>query len=179
MADRRDLRQRVIGLMENGFSASEAGRSCHVPLRTAQRWAHTLQNYGDCQRRYSIGRPSFSTREVDEAVRWVDEENSFRSANQIRAAANFPGSFRTVMNRLRDANIHYWRATSKEGLTYEQAVDRLAFATAWSDFDWGSAIFSDETSISSVCESWGTRLSWARYQIWHSLYPTTGEIGPI
>ena len=69
MADRRDLRQRVIALNENGFSASEAGRSCHVPLRTAQRWAHKLQNYGECQRRCSIERPRSSIREEDEAVR--------------------------------------------------------------------------------------------------------------
>ena len=52
-----------------------------------------------------------------EAVRRVHEENSFRSANQIRTAANFPGSFRAVMNRLRDANIYCRRAASKEGLT--------------------------------------------------------------
>ena len=111
MADRRDLRQRVIALIENDFSASAAGRSCHIPLKTAQRWAHKCQNYGECQRRYSTGRPRCSTRKGDEAVRWVDEENSFRSANQIWAAANFPSSFRTAMNRLRDANIHCWRAT--------------------------------------------------------------------
>ena len=43
----------LSALIENGFSASEAGRSCHVPLRTAQRWAHKFQNYGECQRRYS------------------------------------------------------------------------------------------------------------------------------
>ena len=56
------------------------------------------------------------------------------------------------MNRLRDANINYWRAASKEGLTDGQAVDRLAFTTGWRNFDWGSVIFSDETSISSDCE---------------------------
>ena len=110
---------------------------------------------GGCQRRYSTGRPRCSTREEDEAVRGVDEENSFRSANQIRAAADFPGSFRTVMNRLRDEDIHCWRAASKEGLTVGQAVDLLAFATGWRDFDWGSVIFTDELSISSDCESRG------------------------
>ena len=104
MADRRDLRQHVIALIENGFSVSEAGRSCHVPLRTEQRWAHKFQNYGECEMRYSIGCPRYSTREEDEPVRWVDE-NSFHSANHIRAAANFPGSLRTVKNRLRDAKI--------------------------------------------------------------------------
>ena len=31
MAGRRDLRQRVIALIENGFSASEAGQRCHNP----------------------------------------------------------------------------------------------------------------------------------------------------
>ena len=59
------------------------------------------------------------------------------------------------MNRLRNANIHCWRAASKEGLTNRQAVDRLAFATGWRDFDWGSVIFNDETSISSDFESRG------------------------
>ena len=73
----------------------------------------------------------------------------------MRAAADFPGSFRTVMNRLRDENIHCWRAASKEGLAVGQAVDRLAFATGWRDFGWGSVIFSDGTFISSDCESRG------------------------
>ena len=59
------------------------------------------------------------------------------------------------MNRLRDANIHCWRVASKEGLTDGQAVDRLAFATGWRDFDWGNVIFTDETSISSDCEPRG------------------------
>ena len=155
MADRTDLRQHVIALIENGFSASEAGRRCHVPLRTAQRWAHKFQNYGVSQRCYFTGCPCCLTREEDEAVRWVDEENSFCSANQIRAAANFPGSFWTVTNRLRDANIHCWRAASKEGLTGGQAVDRLAFATGCRDFDRENIIFTDKTSISSDCESRG------------------------
>ena len=68
------------------------------------------------------------------------------------AAANFPGTFWTDTNRLRDANIHCRRAASKEGLTEGQAVDHLAFTTGWSDFDWSSVIFTDETSISSDCE---------------------------
>ena len=57
------------------------------------------------------------------------------------------------MNYLRDANIHCRRPASTEGLTDGQAVDRLAFATGWRDFDWGSVIFTDETSIYSDCES--------------------------
>ena len=99
--------------------------------------------------------PHCSTREEDEAVRRVHEENLFCSANQIKAAANFPGTSRTDMNHLRDENIHYWRAASKEGLTEGQAIDHLAFTTGWSDFDWGSIIFTDETSISFDCESRG------------------------
>ena len=59
------------------------------------------------------------------------------------------------MNRLRDAYIHCWRAVSRKGITEGQAVDRLAFAIDWRDFDWGSVIFSDETTISSDCESRG------------------------
>ena len=114
-----------------------------------------FQNCGEFQRRYCTGSPRCSTREEDKAVRRVHEENPFHSANQIRAAANYPGTSRTVMNRLRDANIQCRRAASKEDLTEGQAVDRLAFATGWRDFDWGNIIFTDETSISSNCESCG------------------------
>ena len=155
MADWRDLRQRFIALIENDFSASEAVRRCQVRLRTAQRWAHKFQNYGEFQRCYSTGRPRCSTREEDEAVRRVHEENSFRSANQIRGAAKFPGTSRAVMKRLGDANIHCRRTASKEGLTNERAVDRLAFATGWRDFNWGIVIFTYEIYISSDCESRG------------------------
>ena len=59
------------------------------------------------------------------------------------------------MNRLRDTNIRCRKAESKEDLTEGQAVDRLAFATGWRDFDWGSVILTDETSISSDCASSG------------------------
>ena len=93
MAGRRNLRQRVIALIENGFSASDAVRRCHVPPRTAQMWAHKFQSYWEFQRRYSTRRPRCWTRADDEVVRRVHEDNSFRSANQIRAAANFPGTF--------------------------------------------------------------------------------------
>ena len=59
------------------------------------------------------------------------------------------------MNRLRDANIPFRRGSSKESLTEGQAVDRLAFAKGWRDFDCGSVIYIDETSISCDCESRG------------------------
>ena len=67
--------------------------------------------------RYSTVRPSCSTREEDEAIHRVHEENPFHPANQIRAAANFPGTSRTVMNRLKDGNIHCLRVASEEDLT--------------------------------------------------------------
>ena len=137
-------------------SASEAGRRCHVPQRTAQRWAHKFENYGELQRRCAPECPRSSTREKDKPVRRVHEENPFRSANQIRDAENFPGtSRRLVMNRLRDVNIHFRRAASKLGLSEGQAVDRLAFPIGCRDFDWGSVIFTDETSVSSDFESHG------------------------
>ena len=77
------------------------------------------------------------------AVHWVDEDNSFYSVNQMRAAANFPGSFRLEGFRLGKCNLQ-WR--------------NIHLFWLWIT---------------------GTRLSWARHQIWHSLYPTTWEIGTI
>ena len=59
------------------------------------------------------------------------------------------------MNRLRDGNIHCRRVAYKKGLTEGQPIDRLAFATGWRNFDWGSVILTDETSISSDCVPYG------------------------
>ena len=94
-------------------------------MRTAQKWAHKFQNDVDFQRRYSTDRPPCSKRESDEAVRRVHEENQFRSANQIRAAAKFPGTSMTVMICFRDANIHCRRAASKESLKEGQPSTAL------------------------------------------------------
>ena len=158
MADRRNLRQR-------GFSTLEAGRRCHIPLRTVHRWAHKFKNYGEFQRCYSTGRPHCSTREVDKAVCRVHEDNPFCYANQIRDAANFPGTARTIMNHLRGANIYCRKVASKEGLIEGQAINCLPFTTSWRDFNWGNVIFTNETAISSNCESRGLvyRESGTRY----------------
>ena len=72
-----------------------------------------------------------------------------------KGCGHLPWQFRMVMNHLKDANIHCRRAASKESLTDGQAVDCLAFITGWRDFDWGSVIFTNETSISSDCYSRG------------------------
>ena len=96
MAERRDLRKHVIALIENGCLASEAGRRCHIPKRTAQRCSHKFQNYGEFQRHYSTWRLHCSTREEDEAVRKADEENSLCSVNQIRARPTSLALFRRL-----------------------------------------------------------------------------------
>ena len=101
-------------LLKMVFQLQRQVKGAMSPLKTAQRWAHKFQNYGEFQRRYSTGHPHCSTREEDKAICRVHDENPFCSANQIKAAVNFPGTSRMVMNRLRDANIHCWRAVSKE-----------------------------------------------------------------
>lgn len=93
-----DRRQQVIALVANGYSVREASRMCGVHVRTAQRWANIHLNYREFGRCHSTGRPRISTEEEDEALHRAHEQNPFRSANQIRAAANFPGSYRTVIN---------------------------------------------------------------------------------
>ena len=152
LINRRDLKQRVIALIENGFSASDTGRRCHVPLRTAQRWAHKFQNYGEFQRRYSTGCPHCSTREEDEAFLTIHEENLFCPVNQIRAAANFPGTSQWLwtiweMQICIAVQRGLNRGTSCRPPSLCNQLGR--------DFDWGNITFTDKTSISSYCESHG------------------------
>ena len=179
MADRRDLRQRVIAVIENSFSASEAGWRCHVSLRTVQRWAHKFQNYREFQRCYSIVRPRCLTRAEDKAVCRVNEENLFRSTNQIRAVANFLGTSWTVTNHLRNENIHCRRAASKESLREGQDHWLCSLRNRLEGFRLGKHnLHWRNTHLLWLWMMW-TCLSWARHQIWHTLYPTMLEVGMI
>ena len=154
MADRRDLRQCVIALTEKVF---------HLRRQVECATSHWEQRRDGLINFKIMGSFKGVILQDSRVVRQGKRTKPFaefmkrtRSApNQIRAAANFPGTSRTVVKHLRNANIHNRRTASKEGLTEGQVDDRLAFATGWRDFDWGSVIFIDKTSISSDCESRG------------------------
>lgn len=152
MANRRDMRQRVIALVEAGYGARSAGRLVGVPGSTAARWVHRYQNLGEVENRPIPGRPRISSLEEDALLFETVRQDPFLTANEIRAASNFPGSSQTVISRLRNRGIRSRRAAQMEILGEAQAVDRLAFATNRVDFDWRNVIFSDETTISSDYE---------------------------
>ncbi|KAJ4444694.1 hypothetical protein ANN_06491 [Periplaneta americana] len=105
MANRRDMRQRVIALVEAGYGARSAGRLVGAPGKDAL---------------------LFETVRLD----------PFLTANEIRAASNFPGSSQTVISKLRNRSIRSRRTAQMEILGEAQAVDRLTFATNRVDFDW-------------------------------------------
>ena len=165
--DRRDLRQRVIALIENGWRY-------HVPLRTAHKWAHKFQNYGEFQRHYSTGRPLCLTREEDEAVCSVHEENSFCSVNQIRAAANFPWHFSDSYESFERCKYSLPDSCVQRGLSRGTSCrNRLE------GFRLGKRnILRWNIHLFQLWITW-TCLSWARHQLCHSLYPMTWEVGTI
>ena len=130
------------------FSASEAGRRLGVPDSTARRWVR-LSREGIEHRRASSGRRRVSTDEQDIALIAEADRNPFQSASSIKANAQFPGSSRTVIRRLRTAERFPRVAAVKEFITDDHRLFRLAFAEENVDRDWNKIIFSDEVTFSS------------------------------
>ncbi|KAJ4448315.1 hypothetical protein ANN_10330 [Periplaneta americana] len=125
---------------------------CELFRNISEGGVHRYQNSGEVENRPIPGRQRISSLEEDALLFETDRQDPFRTANEIRAASNFPGSSQTVISRLRNRGIRSRRAAQMEILGEAQAVDRLAFATNRVDFDWRNVIFSDETTISSDYE---------------------------
>ena len=146
---RSACRQRLLSLVRHGgFSASEAGRRLGVPDSTARRWVR-LSREGVEHRRPGSGRRRVSTRAQDVSLIEEVERNPFQSATSIKVNAQFPGSSRTVIRRLRDAGLFPRVAAIKDHMTDDHRLFRLAFAEENVTRDWKKVIFSDEVTFSS------------------------------
>ena len=69
---------------------------------------------------------------------------------QLKRAANFPGSSKTVLRWLKDAGLKSHSAARKQKLSDEHRLYRLAFAEENLYHDWSQVVFSDECVFSSV-----------------------------
>ena len=147
----RAVRERVVALVETGgFSATEAGRQYGVPKSTAIRWIRQWRETGETSRKAGTGKWRVSTDAEDDRLVAEARARPFMNAVQLKRSTLFPGSRRTVLNRLKSAGLNSRRAAKKQKLTDEQRVYRLSFAEDNMHRDWSNVIFSDECVFSSA-----------------------------
>jgi transposase-like protein len=147
----QSIRERVIAQVQEGkLTAAEAGRRYGVHDRTARRWIEQHQVSGETSRLAGTGFRRASSQAED--ARLVDEarENSFLNSVQLKGNTAFPGCPRTVRNHMTEAGLRSRSAAVKEKLSEEHRFYRLAFAEDNVDRNWGNAIFSDESVLSSA-----------------------------
>ncbi|KAJ4445783.1 hypothetical protein ANN_12468 [Periplaneta americana] len=106
------MRQRVIALVEAGYGARSAGR-LSVFLEVQPRGCSLLQNSGEVENRLFWASADFFIGRGYSLIETV-RLDPFRTANEIRAASNFPGSSQTVISRLRNRCIRSRRAAQME-----------------------------------------------------------------
>ncbi|KAJ4437338.1 hypothetical protein ANN_17477 [Periplaneta americana] len=124
-----------------------------VFLEVQPRGGSSLQNSGEVENRPIPGRPRISSLEEDALLFETVRLDPFWTANEIRAASNFPGSSQTVISRLRNRSIRSRRAAQMEILGEAQAVNHLAFATNRVDFDWRNVNMMEGSSCPCILGS--------------------------
>jgi transposase len=141
---------KVVGLVEEGYSISQAASRYGVNPRTAQRWVRLFRETGDVKRRQGSGRPRISTDIQDGQLVAEAVERPLSTSRTLKAAAQFPGSRKTAIRRLREANLFARRAAHKQILSEGHIRRRLQFAEENLNIDWKDTFFSDECSVSNV-----------------------------
>jgi transposase-like protein/transposase len=142
--------ERVMALVENGYSARQAALRYGINPRKAQRWIRHFHETGNLQRKHASGRPRVSTSDEDRRLVAEAVARPLSTAHILKAAAQFPGSRKTVVRRLRESNLFARRAARKQHLKAEHIRHRLVFAQENLERDWKETMFSDECSISSA-----------------------------
>jgi hypothetical protein len=68
----------------------------------------------------------------------------------LKTGIHFPGQRRTVISRLKEADLRARHAAVKDVHTDEHKLYRLAFAEGSVDRQWDRVIFSDESTFSTT-----------------------------
>ena len=145
-----NIKERVLALVEEGFSASQAAERYGVLPRTAQMWVKRYRETGETGRRRGSGRRRITSPEEDQRLFAEAERMPFRTNRQLRQAAGFRGSRSTAARRLGEVHLHARRAAKKEFLRDDHIQQRLAFAEENLNRDWTHDVFSDECIFSST-----------------------------
>lgn len=144
------IRERIIALVEVGYSARQAAEVYGINPRTAQKWIKRYRETGEVARRNSTGRKRVTSQDQDRRLVAEARANPHSTASQLRHATNYPGSRQTAIRRLQEANLHARRSAVKEFLSNDHKRLRLQFAGENVHRDWTDVIFTDECTFSSA-----------------------------
>lgn len=142
-------KERVLALVEEGYSARQAAERSGVPSRTAQNWVRRYRETGETARKRGSGRRRITTAEQDRSLVAEAQRRPHSTCRTLRQAAEFSASRTTAVRRLREANLFARRAAVKEHLSAVHIQRRLSFAEQNVNRDWTNVVFSDECTFCS------------------------------
>src|SRR3984957_2824117 len=131
-----------------GFSQEDIARWIGHDMRTVNLWISHFEQNGSVEDLPKSGRPRESTAEDDEQIVAFAEREKFITPKRIRSQLELPLSARSVRRRLDEAGLFGRIPRISHPFKQETIEERFKFATdygGFTDSDWNSVIFSDET----------------------------------
>jgi transposase len=141
-------RAAIVTMDKLGFSQEDIARWIGHGMRTVNLWISHFEQNGSVEDLPKSGRPRESTAEDDEQIVALAEREKFIPPKRIRSELELPLSARSVRRRLDEAGL-FGRIPRISHLFKQETIEeRFKFATdygGFTDSDWNSVIFSDET----------------------------------
>ncbi|KAI5643339.1 transposase domain-containing protein [Phthorimaea operculella] len=140
-------RAEIVALHNQGRNYSEISRELGVTIKTVKLWVRRHGDEGTLNTRPKSGRPSLLNTEQRDMIVTEYEENGFKPTKHF--AGLFDTSVQTIRRALHKEGLHHRRPAVKPFLTDAHKRARLEFAQNYLNFDWSTAIFSDEKTFAS------------------------------
>lgn len=151
MAISDEIRARIIGLSEGGFTGVQIAATIGVPIRTVTRLVKTFREDGTYKRKPCGGSHAkkLSDRDVRSIVHY-SKIHRCSSLSEITNACPTQVCRRTIQRVLHKNGIFSRIAVKKPFLTPRHMSQRLAFAQkyrGWSAKEWERVVWTDESTF--------------------------------
>jgi len=151
MAISDEIRARIIGLSEGGFTGVQIAATTGVPIRTVTRLVKTFRKDGTYKRKPCGGSHAkkLSDRDVRAIIR-VSKTHRCSTLSEITNICSTQVSRSTIRRALHESGIFSRIVVKKPFLTHRHMSQRLAFAQkycGWTIKEWERVVWTDESTF--------------------------------
>lgn len=145
----------IYELVNSGCTLREVGEKFHRSPQTILSVVNNIKENGKPVRKKQSGRKRCTSRQCDNNILKLREENWNVTAEFIKKTLNLKIHSNTIRNRLNENHFKSYWSTKKPYINEINMKKRVAWAKAhlkWGKRKWMSVLFTDETSFRLSCD---------------------------